>query len=283
MVAPYQKAFVAYCSPAGATRHVAQIIENKLTSLGNEVVSFDMGKHHDVSSILSQLSSAPDRTCLYIGSPVYSSHAVPPVMEFIAKLPVAANTYAVPFVTWGGASSGIALYEMGTRLNERGFTVLGAAKILAIHSLMWRSNDPLGQGHPDGDDDSMIGDLVLNVSEKLAAKQIQPLPLSELAYQPKDVHEAMEKRTLKEASLHFPKRQVIEASCTECGICEEICPSGAITCAPYPEFGPSCIFCFSCVRLCPETAIQANMSVPEERIKERAQTFAERPFSKVFL
>jgi len=283
MVPPYQKAFVVYCSPAGATRHVAQIMENNLTSLGNEVTSFDMGKNHDVSSILSQLRSAPDRTCLYIGSPVYVSHAVPPIMEFIAELPDAANCYAVPFVTWGGASSGIALHEMSELLNEKGFTVLGAAKILATHSLMWRSNDPLGQGHPDGNDDTMIGDLLLNVSEKLAAKQIKPLPLSELAYQPKDVHEAMEKRTLKEASLHFPKRQVLEASCTKCGICEEMCPVGALTCTPYPDFGPSCFFCFNCVRLCPETAIQADFSATEERIRERAQTFAERPFSKVFL
>ena len=171
---------------------------------------------------------------------------------------------------------------MGKLLNEKGYTVVGAAKVLAPHSLMWRSNDPLGQGHPDKDENMMIEDLVLNISKKMATDKIEALPLAELAYQPQDAHEAMEKRTLKDASLHFPKRQVIETSCTQCGICEEVCPSGALTCAPYPEFGPSCFFCYNCDRLCPETAIEADMSVIEERIRERAETFAERPFSRVF-
>jgi len=276
-------AFVVYCSPAGATRHVAQIVENTLRSLGNEVILFDVGKDRDVSPLLSKLKRAPEETCLYIGSPVYASHAVPPIMAFIAELPDVSKGYAVPFVTWGGASSGIALYEMGTLLHKKGFALLGAAKILSIHSLMWRSSVPLGHGHPDSTDDRMIESLVLDITKKLTAKQVKPLPLSDLAYQPKDLHDAMEKRTLKDASLHFPKRQVVEASCTKCGVCEEACPSGALTCAPYPKFDSSCFFCFNCVRLCPEMAIQADMSPAEERIRERAQTLAERPFSKVFL
>lgn len=56
------------------------------------------------------------------------------------------SQFDVPFVTWGGACSGISLYEMGKELLNKRFTVLGAAKILAVHSLMWQLENPLGKG-----------------------------------------------------------------------------------------------------------------------------------------
>jgi hypothetical protein len=108
-----------------------------------------------------------DKSCLFIGSPVYVSHAVPVVMECIAGLKENPGAFAVPFATWGGACSGISLYEMGKELLNKGFAILGGAKILAVHSLMWSLENALGKGHPDADDDHIVEELVDHINQKL--------------------------------------------------------------------------------------------------------------------
>ncbi len=156
-----KKIFIVYFSPAGSTRHVAKIIEKQFQGIGAEVSSFDLAEcSNDVATEISQQGEASEgKSCLFIGSPVYVSHAVPLVMDCIAGLKENADAFAVPFVTWGGACSGISLYEMGKELINKRFTLLGAAKILALHSLMWQLEDPLGKGHPDADDDRMVENL----------------------------------------------------------------------------------------------------------------------------
>ncbi|MGD8980877.1 MAG: hypothetical protein PVF42_04735 [Desulfobacterales bacterium] len=157
-----KKVFIVYFSPAGSTRHIAEIIEKRFKELGAEVSSFDLAQSSNevAISISQQMEALSGECCLFIGSPVYVSHAVPLVMNCITKLKESNGAFAVPFVTWGGACSGIALYEMGKELINKKFTLLGAAKILGVHSLMWQLEDPLGKGHPDADDDRMVEELV---------------------------------------------------------------------------------------------------------------------------
>ncbi len=184
MTTQARKGMVVYCSPAGTTRHAAQVIEKKLSDLGTQVSVFDLGKKEDQSGVISEIQDAKGNLCLFVGSPVYVSHAIPPVMNFISKLPENTGISSVTFVTWGGVTSGIALWEMGKALAEKGINMIGAAKILAAHSMMWRSENPLGNGHPDTEDDKRIQDMVHHVCEKLRADVTKGIPLSELAYYP---------------------------------------------------------------------------------------------------
>ena len=149
----YMNTFIIYCSPAGSTKHVAQVIGTTLDTLGHHPVMLDLCNTEDAAAVKTQISKSSQDILLFIGSPVYAFHAVPPVMEFIEQLPDTCKGYSVPFVTWGAVTSGIALHEMGKLLSEKGFPVIGAAKIVAAHSLMWQFAHPLGEGRPDADDD----------------------------------------------------------------------------------------------------------------------------------
>jgi len=277
------KAFVVYFSPAGTTRHVAGTIVTALSAGGTPVVSYDLGKQVDYSSVLSQINEAKDSICLYIGSPVYACHAVPQVMDFIARLPEKNVASAVPFVTWGAVSSGIALYEMAQTLNSKGYRVVGGAKVLAVHSFMLEHPDPLGKGRPDAKDDAMIKDLVAHVEKKLSAHPAEPLPMSALAYQPQEAHNGMEQISLEAAKPQLPQLSVDRERCTQCGICAEECPAAAITCSPYPEFGPRCVVCYTCVRVCPEKAIPTDISPMADFVKAKANEMGETPETKIFL
>jgi ferredoxin/flavodoxin len=280
MLKKKNKVFIVYFSPAGSTRHVAKVIEKQFQALGADVSSFDLAEgNSDVALAISQIE---DRSCLFIGSPVYVSHAAPPVMEYIAGLKENTRVFAVPFVTWGGACSGISLYEMGKELMNKRFTLLGAAKILAVHSLMWALEDLLGKGHPDADDDHMIEKLVNNVHQKLQEANPKGINLSDLAYQTKENHKEMEKISVQTAKAHLPKRTIDTALCNQCRVCSDVCPMDAVVFMPYPEFGDACVFCFNCLKKCPEQAIIADISGIRQRIRDRAAFFSERPYSQIF-
>jgi ferredoxin/flavodoxin len=279
-----RKVFIVYFSPAGSTRHVAEVIEKQFMALGAEVFSFDLAQcKNDVAMTISKQMEASDGiNCLFIGSPVYVSHAVPLVMKCLAGLKESDGAFAVPFVTWGGACSGISLFEMGKELLNKRFTLLGAAKILAVHSLMWQLEDPLGKGHPDADDDQMIEELVNHIYQKLQEDNPKGITLSDLAYQSKENHAEMEKISLQAAKAHMPERTIDTKLCNQCDICSDVCPADAVTFTPYPEFGDRCVFCFNCMKKCPEKAINADLSEIWQRIKDRAAFFSEKPYSQIF-
>jgi len=274
---------IVYSSPAGTTRHVSQVIYNTGKDLGYEPKMFDLGNRDERSKLHSEVKALGTDCCLWIGSPVYAGHAVPPILDFIAQLPQSRGSYAVPFVTWGAVTSGIALHEMGKMLYEKGYTVLGAAKVVAVHSMMWDFENPLGKGHPDAEDDAMIEGLVGKVHTKLLSNNIQPIHLGDLNYQPKEIQESMQKINIKLVKEMLPPRHLDEEACTQCGTCVEVCPAGAITCDPYPQFGEECFLCYNCVRLCEAGALKTDLSQIENRLQERAKNMAEQPLSQIMV
>jgi len=283
MTGNIQKAFVVYCSPAGSTRHVSRIIANKLQSLRIEVIECDLSKKFSETAIITKINRIKNNACLFIGSPVYVSHAIPPVMDFIARLPEKPHMCAVPFVTWGGATSGVALYEMGNALAAKKMNIVGGAKILARHAMMWQTEDPLGKDRPDETDERILQEMITGILKKLSGASNGSIDLSTLAYYPAKIAAEMEKSTLKKAKSHMPKRKIDEDACTECKECSTVCPTDAISFTPYPEFESNCIFCFNCMRLCPEDAIKADFSKVEKRIRDRAEQFKETPGSRIFI
>jgi len=279
---PFKKAMIAYCSPAGATRHVAGVMIRQCRSLGIETQEVDLAQRPDMDAIMASFTPPAEDLCLFIGSPVYVSHAVPPVMDFIARLPEGTKLPVVPFVTWGGACSGMALFEMGEALAAKGMLPVGAAKILAVHCMLWRSDNPVGQGHPDAEDDRLVGDLVNYIHSQLSRGHSTGIATDDLAHYPAPVRAEMTKMNLKIAAAHMPAREVDAAACTACGQCAEVCPTDAITLAPTPVFGETCIYCCSCMRECPEDAIRADLSGAEARIRARVKHFDEQPLSQIF-
>ena len=276
-------AFIIYCSPAGTTKHVAQVIGKTLAARWHQPVLLDLCNTAESAAAKDQICKSSQDTLLFIGSPVYAFHAVPPVMKFIEQLPDTCKGYSVPFVTWGAVTSGIALYEMAKLLIEKGLPVIGAAKIVATHSLMWQFAHPLGEGRPGADDDKKIAELVEKITAKLKSPQVITVPLVELNYQPEEIYNAMSKLTIKAARQMLPQRQTIKEKCTKCPVCSEICPVGAITLDPFPFFGDNCIACYNCMRLCPEKAIAADFSPMEDWLKQKAKEFNEEKQLKIFI
>ncbi len=275
------RALFIHCSPAGTTRHVAATMMQACRERGAEVREVDLARRADLDSVLAEIEGYEGNQALFIGSPVYVSHAVPPIMDFIDRLPENTRIPAVPFVTWGGVSSGMALFEMGEALEKKGLLLAGAARILAVHSMMWRSKSPLGRGHPDAEDDRLVAELAGRVLDRVSRGDVAPIAAAELTRHPESARLEMAKINLVTAAAHMPPRRVDEEICNQCGECALFCPTGAITLSPYPVFGASCILCFKCVRDCPEKAIQSDLTALSERIRQRAAQLDEQPPSEI--
>jgi ferredoxin/flavodoxin len=277
------KAFIVYCSPAGTTRKVALTVKSTLAEHGQAVALYDLANSLDEATIYYDIKNTQKEHYLFVGSPVYACHAVPVITNFISRLPNNSVGYAVPFVTWGGVTSGIALFEMAEMLTRKGYRIVGAAKILAAHSLMWQFEHTLGEGHPDEADENLLVQLLTTVHEYIGSNNAIPISLSILNYLPENVREPMAKIDLNYARQSLPQKAVDKNICTQCNICRAVCPAHAITCDPFPEFNQNCIMCFTCMRCCPERAIVADFSKLGKWLTKRAQEFSEHPLSTIFV
>ncbi|WP_161630022.1 EFR1 family ferrodoxin [Desulfogranum mediterraneum] len=273
---------IVYFSAAGSTRQLAQAIEQQLMALGCRVWSVDLSQGRAAVKNRGRAEGG-EPCCLWVGSPVYCDHALPLVEEWLGRLSPAENSWAVPFVTWGGVSSGLALPELAGVLQEQGYGVLGAAKILAVHSSMWGAEQPLAGEHPDRADQEMLVRLVNGVVDKLDKGHGDTLDLFCLDYLSPQGSQAAATKSLAAAKAARPQPVPDPALCSGCGFCGEVCPVQAITLENGPQIGPECILCMQCVRYCPEQAFPFDHLGVAAYIRELAGNSDEAKESRIFL
>ena len=272
---------IVFFSPAGTTRRVALHIEHCLAECGITARLVDLGLPAGGPVQASGLG-LDGPCCLWIGSPVYCDHALPLVAEWIEGLKPSARGWAVPFVTWGGVTSGLALPELADLLQARGFQTVGAAKVLAEHSSLWAAAEPLGAGRPDAADLAQVGDLVAGVVANLAQAAPVPLDLRLLDYLSPSLRTEAASKSLAKAKSMMPAPRAIETRCTQCGECVAACPVGAITLDPYPVMAEHCVRCQQCVRICPEGAFPHDPAATAIRIVAMAAASDEDKVTRVF-
>lgn len=281
------KFVVVFFSPAGTTRKAAAFIAETLAGKGYDAQLLDLGGQNpeDIQNLKDCKLEKGD--CLWIGSPIYTGHAVPPIEAFVSGLPQLKGVFAVPFVTYGAVTSGTGLYEMSVQLSKKGCTVLGAAKILAVHSLLWFSKNPPGKGHPGPDDEELLKELVELVLNKIDAPDIKDyIDLKTLNYQSKKNQEHAKARNLKELRNNMPPITLDEEKCTTCGICAKECPIQNIILDPFPKIKSSdnCLLCFNCIRYCePGALTNESLGSLEMMIGERIKEYGEPGKTKIFV
>lgn len=276
------KNLITFMSPAGTTRKVANIICDSLKKSGHYCELFDLGCEPNRQSFIQTLANMQKGDCLWIGSPVYAGAPLWPIMDLLQDLEPNKGVSFVPFVTYGKVNSGFALYELGKQLTEKGFILMGAAKVLALHSMMWLDKEPFGKDRPNSEDEILIQELVARVLERMATSPTVALPLKELDYQPNNHKQRGTKWQPSKFKNLFPLPRVNEESCTECGVCALNCPMQNLE-GKNRQPGKNCIFCFNCLRLCPTAALEhpakGKMSL---KVRAFADIFKESPETKIF-
>ena len=273
--------WVAYFSPAGTTMQVAEIIAEEARRHGRSAHLLNLtDPETDTGDIYGGFSSGD---ILFVGSPTYALHPLPRVMDFISALPQTPGAFAAPFVTYGGVTSGVALHDMAKDLEAKNLGLLGGIKVVALHSLLWQSDAPFGKGRPDAQDAAKIQEFVRIVLNKAGEPSPGLLSPEVLNYQGDIVKQAAEQASLQNLKNMFPPIELDNDACTQCGVCEEACPTANITLSPFPEFSDRCVLCFNCIRLCePEALTNPVLSMLEGEIQKRKEAFKEPEETRFF-
>ena len=262
------EAIIIYFSPTGNTRFVANTILKEfqkneiLTQLVDVTKNEILFNEKNPEKFLSE--SIPKHDILMIGSPVYAHHVQYHVMDLIKKLPRPNKEkwgkIAIPFVTYGGIDSGIALEEAEKYLKKSGRTVIGGLKFSASHNMTRVFMDvEFNKGKPNDEILPIIEELVETIKQ-IDLKSPATSKSKLLQYQSRKAA-LIAKIILNEKKFHekrYPNPVISLDKCVHCGKCVSACPvvhwkSESEKIIGNPD--NNCIHCYNCIHVCNSDAI----------------------------
>lgn len=177
---------------------------------------------------------------VYIGFPVYGGR-LPHNMDTVFAAISGNNTPAVLAAVYGNRDYEDALLEMQHEAEKRGFVAIAATAAVAEHCMA----PEVATARPDATDAALLARFAGAV-EQYAATLASPAEADFTA------------------PGEFPYRKEIvranaapraDDSCTRCGSCAAVCPTGAIPAdAPEGADDAACIRCMACIKACPISA-----------------------------
>jgi len=191
---------------------------------------------------------------LGIACPVAAQSTYPTVWEFVRGLPEADGTGAFLVDTLMMFSGGL-LGPMKHCLKKKGYAPLGAREVRMPNNFFRKKTDP----------EKDAG--VIESGREAARAFVDALVDGSARWPPARPWEWLFFAGMK---LGYGKPRLIgrmarpsvdPERCTQCGLCEKLCPVGAVTRpAGTPQFSRDCIACMRCFSYCPAEAIRLRNS-----------------------
>jgi ferredoxin/flavodoxin len=233
----FKRIKIVYFSPTKATK---KVLENIAKGIGiDEVVDYNLTHSKEISQTIETFNDE----IVIIGAPVYAGRLPVVAVERFKQLK-ANNTLAIFVVVYGNRAFEDALLELKNLVIDLGFTPFAGAAFVAEHSY---STDelPIAAGRPDSMDIEDTKKFALKIKEKIknlvtSQTQIDLEIPGDFPYK-----DAMPPNTVAPV--------VNENLCVECGMCIDICPTGAILESMETD-ASLCIRCCACVKNCPDAA-----------------------------
>ncbi len=236
-----RKVYALYFSPTGTTEKATLAFAS---GIGTPVEKFDL----TLPSVRKTFNRSFDKEELVVaGLPVYGGRLPRNLEDFFSGLK-GNGASAVAIVMYGNREYDDALIELRMRLEEQGFNVKAGAAFVGEHTF----SQKIATGRPDVNDlavavsfSQQVASLISrDVSGTLTLKGHYPFVMK--GYDPSNPGPHPTYFNLGTTDL-----------CTNCGLCAENCPWGAIN-ADDPRMIDSarCLRCLRCVKNCPAGAKQ---------------------------
>lgn len=228
-----------YFSPTGTTK---KILAGIAEGIGADTVE-------DMSLTLPADNTEPTDpltdTLAVIGAPVYGGRLPQAAVSRLKRLN-ARNTPAILVVVYGNREFEDALLELTNLSTELGFIPVCGAAFIGEHSFATKEL-PIAEGRPDNEDIKQATAFGKAVKEKLSA--LDSLDNLSALKVPGNM-------PYKDSMAPNPAIPAwVSDNCTMCGVCVDVCPTGAVTMNASVETDADlCIKCCACIKECPADA-----------------------------
>jgi ferredoxin len=246
-----------YFSPTGTTRRILSTIEKHTGLPSTSQIDLTLPKQRE------SFAGKVQGDVILVGSPVYSGSPPWPMIEPLNRLE-GDGRWAVPVAVYGNRSPDTCVDELAKILRDRGFKILAAASFIAQHSMASKEH-PWALGRPDQSDLETAAKFGEQVKEKLLSNpseiQTSNRFLNSLTKQmveslPEGYHKSLAEGIKGLLSVSFSKDKV----CTECMVCSNACPTGAINIDSKEINSDLCLRCTACIRACSEGVLSPQLN-----------------------
>lgn len=260
---------LVYFSPTGTTKKTLQSIAKGIQA--ESIVDANLTQP-DTSV---PVSSGDKNELVIFGVPVYGGR-VPGIAAERLKEMSGEGMPAAVVVVYGNRAYDNALFELKHLAEDMGYMVVAGGAFIGEHS--YSNNDfPIAAGRPDAADVEKAIAFGESIREKLASFQ------SLDDFDPVTVPGVMP----AEGGRRPPSEEyaeTIEDLCDACGICADVCPTGAITIAEQAVTdAKKCIRCCACVKECPTKARVMNSERIKGAAKRLSENFSRRAEPEIFI
>ena len=247
----YHNPVIAYFSPTGTSRKVAQAIARGLKTA--KTTEIDVTK-----APLTSKETLSSEHVLIIAVPVYGNACAPIALQRLDML-YGNNTPAIAVVVYGNRDFGNAANELFDFLTQRGFCVIGAAAFVGEHSYS-TPQAPIAEGRP-GSNDLREAE---HFGHKLGVKMQHTITPIDITALKRPSGNLLGKLRFMAFVLRYRSAQkkhpvkvlpITNADlCHRCGLCVNACPIAAIPAKCPTKTYDHCIKCAACVKACPQRA-----------------------------
>lgn len=259
---------LVYFSPTGTTKTVVRGIARGINPSAAE--SIDITR----PSARRRPLLAAENELLVIGVPVYMGRVPELLREWLNAIQ-ARNTPTVCVVVYGNRVYDDALLELKDIVTQRGCVPIACAAYIGEHSFS-SSGTPVAHGRPDADD--------LNHAEQFGRKIRQKLQSIASASQIPDVPVPGVYPYRGSTKLWSVDFMAVSDQCSQCGVCTETCPVGAIDAQDSALIDiEKCITCCACIKICPQSARTMKASPVMDAAKRLNTLFREPKKPECFL
>lgn len=245
-----KRAMVIWFSQTGHTARLGRLIAWQLEKSGLTVIS---GDHRDIDS--AKLS---EQDLIIAGAPVYYYDVPVTFRDWLQKIPRLNGIPVAAYSTYGGPghnqhNTACALAEL---LADKGGVPVGINSFgnMSTFAPTWstgRIERIVKYKHlPDRDTYDRAKSFSSAVLEKVKSGASWEIDYDcTLFSMMKPLGTAWWTK-----NLLLDKHYIDQTKCVQCGLCEDRCPSKAISIAEFKIDSKKCIFCVGCVNICPEEA-----------------------------
>lgn len=241
-----------YFSPTGTTKTIAESISQGINAEIIEMI--DITKQANREGISLNFGNE----IVILATPVYYGRVPEIVASYLTSFK-ARQTPVVLVVVYGSRAYDDALKELHDIAVADQFIPVAAGAFVAEHSYS-SAVYPIAPGRPDYIDIQKAREFGAAVRDKLqnlrSLEDSASIAIPGQAPYIEPVNLNMIKKARSVVAL-TPETDM--SKCTQCGLCAEVCPTGAISPDDVTQTDRwQCLICFACVKSCPEDARQMN-------------------------